>query len=85
LGNGKLFWITLHQADELGVQMDETVFHELVFGLYESRWQSSPDNTCGTTNHGYNKALTPYANMDLQQPHIYFDAQIYASTHRYGY
>lgn len=29
--------------------------------------------------------LTPYVEMDLQQPHIYFDVQIYTSTHRYGY
>lgn len=28
-----LFWITLYQADQLGVQMDETVFHLARIGL----------------------------------------------------
>ncbi|PWS30278.1 hypothetical protein DF947_17755 [Pedobacter paludis] len=30
------------------------------------------------------KFLTPYVNMDLQQPHIYFDAQIYTKRKDMG-
>ncbi len=42
-------------------------------------------NTCEAANHHYFKVLTPYVEMELQQPHIYFDVQIYTTTHRYGY
>lgn len=31
-----LLWIALHQTDELGVQMDETVIFHGSYGLYES-------------------------------------------------
>ena len=42
-------------------------------------------NTCGTANHDYSKVSEALCDMDLQQSHIYFDVQIYTSTHRYGY
>lgn len=42
------------------------------------------NNKCGAANHNTLKFLTPSVEMDLQQPHIYFNAQIYTSTYRYG-
>lgn len=47
-----LFWITLYQTDELGVQMDETVFHWLVFGHTSLRGREH-----------YSKALIPSTKL----------------------
>lgn len=42
-------------------------------------------NICGITYRHYKKVSDALRNTGLQQSHIYFEVQIYTTTHRYGH
>ena len=83
--NEKTSWCNLcpEKDKELAYRILVSFFIARI-GYTSLAWEVT-SNTCGATYRNYLKVLTPYVNTDLQQPHIYFDAQRYTSTHRYGY